>query len=64
MATQLERQPACQNNLVPAWSLIKEQPDSDLWSLSGANPSSGSKQTKVVVTAMAIGTPAVKFLHQ
>ena len=48
------------NSLVPAWSLIKELRDIDLHSLSGANPSSGSEQTKVVVTARAMGTPAVK----
>ena len=29
----------------------------------GANPSSGSEQTKVVVTARAMGMPAVKCLH-
>ena len=37
----------------------------DLWSLSGANPSSGSEQTTVVVTARAMGKQAVvKCLHQ
>ena len=64
MAGQLETQPGYQNNLVSAWSLIEKQPDNDLWSLSGANPSSGSKQTKVVVTAMTMETHAVKCLHQ
>ena len=33
-------------------------------SLSGANPSPSSEQTKVVVTARSKGTPAVKCLHQ
>ena len=65
MTAQLERQPGNQNSLVPALSLTEEHRGCiDLWSLSGANPSSGSGQTKVVVTARAMGTPAVKCLHQ
>ena len=38
--------------------------DIDVWSLSGANPSSGSGRTNVVVTAGPWWTPAVKCLHQ
>ena len=64
MTAQLQSQPGNQNSLVPAWSLTREQRDIDLWSLSSANPSSGSEQTKVVVTPRAMGTPAVKCLHQ
>ena len=57
MTAQFQSQPGNQNSLVPAWSLTKEQRDIDLWSLSGANPSSGCEETKVVVTARAMGTP-------
>ena len=32
---------------------LKNKGDIDLWSLSGGNPSSGSEQTEVVVTARA-----------
>ena len=31
--------------------------------MSGANPSCGSEQTKYVVTASTMGTPAVNNLH-
>ena len=62
MTAQLQSQPGNQNSLVPAWQ--KNKGDIDLWSLSGVNPSSGSEQTKVVVTARPMGTPAVKCLHQ
>ena len=40
-----------------AW--LKNKGDINIWSVSGANPSTGSEQTKVVVTTRAIGTPAV-----
>ena len=39
---------------MPAWSLTKNKGDIDRWSLSGANPSSGSKQTHFMVTARAM----------
>ena len=55
VTAQLQSQPGNQNSLVPAWSLTKEQRDIDLWSLSGLNRLSGSEQTKVVVTARAMG---------
>ena len=55
MTAQLETQPGYQNSLVLAWSLTKEQLKGDPWSLPGANPSSGSEQTEVVVTARAMG---------
>ena len=42
-------------------SRLKNKGDIDLWSLAGANPSSDSEQTKVVVTA---GPSTVKCLHQ
>ena len=64
MTAQLQSWPGNQNSLVPAWSLTKNKGDIDQWSLSGANPSCGSEQTKVVVTARAMGIPTVKCLHQ
>ena len=55
MTAELERQPGDQNNLMmPAWNLTKK--NNDPWPLSAANPSSGSEQIKVVVTARAMET--------
>ena len=61
MTAQLERQSREQNSPMPAWSMIKEQRG---YYPTGANPSSGSEQTKVVVTTRAMGTPGVKCLLQ
>ena len=50
-----------------AW--LKDKGDIDLWSLTGANSSTGSEQTNFVVTARATGggggggAPAVKCLQ-
>ena len=41
---------------------LKNREVNDLWSLSGADSSSGSEQTKFVITARAMGTPGVSSL--
>ena len=53
---QLQSEPGNQNSLMPDCSLTKEQKGILTYGHLGANPSSGSEQTNVVVTARPGGS--------